>query len=395
MLWVLGIDQMLWESADGLNWQPSANSQLQVGQGPFKGDPMVVYDGRDSDPARRFKTPLLDEGFAVSADGAHWTKLDLPKIASDDEANFSYDAAERLFIHSVKRNGPHGRSVAIATSRDFQNWTDYGVVFHADDEDQELGRQTIDARYEDPALEQPHRRNREAYNVDVYNMGVFQYEGLYIGLPAMFHSTGKVPNYPNTDGFHLIHLTCSRDLKSWKRLGNRKAFIGPARIDSGAYDLTQILSPSAPVVRDDELWFYYTGLKWRGMFDYVGTYPNGKAVPIIGRNRDAGAVCLAVLRRDGFISLDAGDETGRLETRAFAIPAGRLMMNVDARLGEITVVVQDEDGKTLARSAVVASDNPRQEIQWEQGSLGAHTGRRVTLRFELKNAKLYSYWFER
>ena len=57
-------------------------------------------------------------------------------------------------------------------------------------------------------------------------MGVFRYEGIYIGLPAMFHSTGPVPNYPNTDGFHLVELTCSRDLKDWRRLGDRQAFIG-------------------------------------------------------------------------------------------------------------------------------------------------------------------------
>src|SRR5262249_46330689 len=153
-------------------------------------------------------------------------------------------------------------------------------------EDQKRGRTNIETRCSDPTLEPLRYRGQGAYNVDVYNMGVFWYEGLYLGLPAMFHATGRVPNYPNTDGFHLVQLASSRDLKHWTRLGNRQPFLGPSRIDSGAYDLTQIIGPSAPVVRDDELWFYYTGLKYRANFDYVGTFPKGKVVPVPGRNRD-------------------------------------------------------------------------------------------------------------
>ena len=66
------------------------------------------------------------------------------------------------------------------------------------------------------------------------------------------------------------------------RLDGRQTFIGPSRIDSGSYDLTQILPPSAPVVRDNELWFYYTGLKWRSTYKYVGKFPNGEYELISG-----------------------------------------------------------------------------------------------------------------
>lgn len=45
----------------------------------------------------------------------------------------------------------------------------------------------------------------EVYNVDVYNMGVFKYESVYIGLPAMFHSVSP-DGHGNTDGFHLIKV---------------------------------------------------------------------------------------------------------------------------------------------------------------------------------------------
>ena len=114
---------------------------------------MVVYDPRDADPSRRFKAALLNEGFAVSADGAQWTKLDVAKIPSSDEGNFSYDPQHGLYIQTVKRGGPQGRAVAIATSSDFQTWTDHGVVFSADKLDQELGRRNIEARSQEGVLQ--------------------------------------------------------------------------------------------------------------------------------------------------------------------------------------------------------------------------------------------------
>jgi hypothetical protein len=353
---------------------------------------MAVYDPRESDPSRRFKATLLNDGFAVSADGALWTKLDVERIQSSDEGNFSYDAEGVLFIHTVKRGGNYGRSVALGTSRDFRTWTDYGLVFQADDSDQQLGKQHIEARMADATLQQPLYNDPKVYHVDVYNMGVFRYEDLYIGLPAMYHATGPVPNHPNTGGFHLVELVCSRDLKDWTRLGQRKAFIGPSHLNSGAYDLTQILPPSAPVVRDDELWFYYTGLKWRDTFTYVGEYPKGEAVPIPGRNRDGGAVCLAVLRRDGFVSLDAGENEGSVLTQPFKPTAGKLYVNVDAHDGELSAEVCDNQGKVLGKSEVVKVDRSQVELRWEQGNLVELKQQTVSLRFKLRNASLYSYW---
>ena len=115
----------------------------------------------------------------------------------------------------------------------------------------------MEARLADPTFSHPPIDPARCI-VDVYNLGVFRYEGLYIGFPAMFHRTGRT-------GFHLVQLVCSRDLKTWKRLGDRKTFIGPSRLGSGAYDLTQIIGPSRAVERGDELWFYYTALKYRSV----------------------------------------------------------------------------------------------------------------------------------
>ena len=383
-LWVLGVDDKLWQSKDGLHWTAGPKPNLRTD--------LSVRDPLDADPARRFKAVLTSRGFAVSPNGIHWTKLDLPSIQSSDEGNLSYDPQQGLFIHTAKRGAQYGRAVAIATSRDFKTWTDLGVVFQSDDVDQELGVKNITARMADPTLPQTFHNDPTVYNVDIYNMGVFRYEGLYIGLPAMYHATGPVPNYPNTDGFHLVQLAMSRDLKHWTRLGDRKPFIGPSRIDSGAYDLTQLLPPSAPVKHGDELWFYYTGLKYRASFTYVGKYPDGESAPKPGLDRDAGAVCLAVLRRDGFISLDAASDGGYVLTKPLEIDGEQLLLNLDTgQTGSAMVQLLDNSGKVLADSQPISDDEVRLPVRWKKP---VDLKGIVQLKIHLKDASLYAFWME-
>jgi hypothetical protein len=195
----------------------------------------------------------------------------------------------------------------------------------------------------------------------------------------MFHSTG--PDGNNTDGFHLVQLVSSRDLKSWNRVGDRKTFIGPSPLGAGAYDHTQIIGPSYPIFRGDELWFYYTGTKYRSTPEVADI--------------DTGAINLAVLRRDGFVSLDAGEKEGVILTKPFKLPGDKLYVNADIGKGELRIEVVDKEGKALAGSSPLTGDLLRGEAQWQQGDLAALQGKTVSLRLILRNAKLYSYWMEK
>jgi hypothetical protein len=386
------------ESADGLHWtKPNLGSaevngtrvNNRVGVDPKLRWPAnamenVLYDPDDPDPSRRYKALGDANGREplVSADGIAWKRLDVPKIPSQDESNLSYDPQSHTFLATVKHRGPHGRSVFLSTSKDFAHWTKPELIFHADELDQTLGRENIQRRFADPTLQHPVYNNPVNYNVDVYNMGVFRYEGLYIGLPALYHACGNLPTV-NTDGFHLVQLTCSRDLHKWERLGDRRPFIGPSPQGAGAYDLTQILPPSSPVVRGDELWFYYTGIKYRHVPE--------------GADRDVGAICLAVLRRDGFLSLDAGEEEGWVLTRPFVLPRGSLHLNVDAGKGRAVVQVCDDGGKPLPgfeKSQPIIGDRLDGLVQWPQGKFEALAGKTVCLRINFNHAQLYAYWIQ-
>lgn len=381
------------ESSDGIHWIKPVLGQTEINgsnQNNFisvvPGDTWpknaienVVIDPDDPDHGRRYKGfyGAFGRRPMVSPDGTHWTLLNVPELPSSDESNLSHDRASGIFIATLKRGGPFGRSHAIWTSPDFLTWTDTGALFHADELDQELAASNIAARVADPTLQQPMANNPAEYNADIYNVGVFRYEGLYIGLPAVYHATGRYED--NTDGFQLIQLACSRDLGNWRRLGDRQPFIGPSPVESDNWDRTQLLPPSAPVVRDNELWFYYTGIKYR--------------VSPADADEKKGAICLAVLRRDGFISLDAAEEEGRLTTMPFVLRGERLYVNAAVRAeGRFLIEALDETGQVLATSAPLSGDHLALTVTWDQGNLAATKGRIVQLRFTMREASLYSYW---
>ena len=92
----------------------------------------------------------------VSADLLHWEALDIPSLHSHDESHLTYDEERRSFIAAVKRNGPYGRSWHLLTSEDFAGWEEHGLIFHADQTDQENGNARLQRFFDDPAYLTPY-----------------------------------------------------------------------------------------------------------------------------------------------------------------------------------------------------------------------------------------------
>jgi len=422
----------MYESRDGLHWS-------EIGSGPHIPKHMV-YDGAAPDPGRRFKGLRMRALFkveevldnrgrvkpgkelrwelqpVVSGDAITWTELDVPGIPSKDETNLSFSEKKRLFIAVVKMRGRFGRSHAISTSSDFEKWTDPKLVFQADEFDQVLDRDKIQKRmfgkgdrrlsitcYKDPA----------AYKVDVYNMSAFRYESIYIGLPAIHPSTAlEMGDLSNNVAYKVVQLTCSRDLTTWKRVGDRQPFIDLSPKESSAYDRSVSMPASWPIVRNDELWFYYSGGKYCGWppteSDHKYWRLKNQVAPnadfdVAKEDLDRGAICLAVLRRDGFVSLDANADGGSVVTKPLRIPNGKLFVN--ARLapeGELRVAVLDrnalplKEGFGVATCRPVTGDQTRVQVVWKNAEGFMNLGEReVRLRFALRSGELYSFWVER
>ncbi len=111
-----------------------------------------------------------------------------------------------------------------------------------------------------------------------------------------------------------------------------------------------------------------------------------------------GSTGLAVLRRDGFASMDAGDEQGILTTRPVAFNGRHLFVNVDCPKGELRVEVLDKKGNVIApfsleSSMPLSEDKTLVRVTWDGGGdLSSLVGKPVRFRFSLTNGRLYSFW---
>ena len=111
-----------------------------------------------------------------------------------------------------------------------------------------------------------------------------------------------------------------------------------------------------------------------------------------------GSTHLALLRRDGFASMDAGEDGGTLTTRPVIFKGKYLFVNAEASQGELRVEVLDESEQvieplSLASCIPVTADKTLAAVTWrEVNDLSAVSGRPVRFRFRLVNGRLYSFW---
>ncbi len=176
-----------------------------------------------------------------------------------------------------------------------------------------------------------------------------------------------------------IRLAASRDGRHWYYFGDRKPF-SPFR-QEGSWQprylrAVNLVTTCGPIVKDDELWYYYRG---------------GRATGI------------AILRRDGFASLNADEDGGLVFTRPFVLEGeGRLHINAEVSAGGyVRAAVVDEDtaeelgGFAENDSVGVTTGSTRSPLGWrENESMGKFKERYVRLAFHLRSAKLYSFWVE-
>ena len=415
-------------SKDGLQWDKpdwgqqieirglTKNNRIAVEHKPGVRDTFflnVVYDPDDPDAGRRYKALYGDEYRIpiVSPDGIRWTKLAVPRLGSEDESSLVYDRKHRRFLAWLKTGNKYGRAHSLTISKDFRNWSESQLSFGADDKDQPLALKFIRERVADRGLSRPVFVDDDpdlgkparpwTWQAECYYIGVFPYEGLYIGFPSMFYPTGVNANGNNCDGFHLIQLASTRDLLTWTRHGDREPFIPPGRIDDGlvgVWDRMQMLA-TVPIVRDDELWIYYCGLKWRYnpyKFNSDRSSRDPKSLSAEERADQAegmGAICLAILRRDGFVSLDAGETSGTITTKPFKWSGSKLRANVETKeTGELQVDVLDTEGTVIATSQPVKGNQPRGEFRWSPVLPKSLQGQQVSLRFTLRAASFYAWW---
>ncbi len=398
-------------SEDGVNWEKPMLGLYDYDAPTWTGKPIgkennivptgvplgPIYDPYDPNPQRRYKGMGMGPP-AVSPDCLHWEFLDVPPIPSQDEAHLAYDEEKGLFIATLKHkaldgSSPYGRGFCLSTSEDFENWSEIELIFHADQVDQENGEERMKKFVEDPDFLTPLHNRPEEWRTDVYNFPVFRYEGLYLGMPVMHHWSGKhPPMYENVDSRKSVELASSRDLRQWERVGNRAPFFELSPVgDRSAYDTGALSVANGPVRRNNELWFYYMGARYRHQ---------SLADLMARKNLDTHAIALAKLRVDGFVSLKGGIEWGWVLTKPLVVEGDQLHVNVDSWRGRVTAAILDaENGQPLAgysgeESIAIVADEIDETFRWKQKSdVRELRGKTVRIRFSLFRAEIYAFWF--
>ena len=136
------------------------------------------------------------------------------------------------------------------------------------------------------------------------------------------------------------------------------------------------------VILEDRILFYYAGSASKH-----GTNYDLSLKKAIGMD-----IGVATLRRDGWVSLNAGEKSGTLVTKPFPLPKGNLHLNVDASNGQVQVALIDPAGKIEAQSKTITGNQLDTSVLFPKPKLPPGTS--VQLQITAKKAKLYSYWFD-
>ena len=335
----------------------------------------------------------------VSPDGIRWTRrsaTSLPKGAAGFRAPYQrptgisdvllvrWDPKLNKYIANTKHTiGPDlrmspvfhaARVQAMCESDDLIHWSSPRIHACPDGEDAKM-----------PGM------------YGVYATDGFPYESMWLNHFTMswYHPASEeeirthrlMPTRPYIKR-NRIRLAGSRDGRHFYYLGNRSPFIDLGPEDSWKphyLGMANVDTVGGPLVKDDELWFYYIGQNTDGF--------KGGWQQMTG---------LAILRRDGFASLNAGEETGIVITRPLIFEGeGKLFVNADvAANGRVRVSVVAEDGSPIEGFGeddcqAISDDSTRSRVGWGCGeTLAGLKDRYVRLAFHLCNAKLYSFWIE-
>ncbi|MCA9007970.1 MAG: hypothetical protein KDA70_22055, partial [Planctomycetaceae bacterium] len=252
-----------------------------------------------------------------SADGIHWEQSDVrlfPRVP-DSQPSGCWDPQTQEYAVYLRSWDPK-RSICRVAVKDFETPWPYDTKISPLHVWGKAKVATISREL--PIVMRPDDRDPE--NVQLYTSNVFRYpwaENAYFAFPATYFLY-QGPQFKNralnrNDGTFDVQLAVSRDGIHWDR--QRDAWIQPDFID----DLQlQLVSMGTGMIR-----------RGRELHQYFVGWPHTHGRPVVWDRdlknraewlkRDLGGIYCATSRLDGFVSMDAGNETGVLTTKPLRI----------------------------------------------------------------------------
>lgn len=364
------------ESQDGVKW-----TKPRLGLVEFNGskENNIIWDGVGRHNFVPFKDPNPDckpearykaiggskhEGglFAFqSPDAVHWSLISDKPVITDgafDSQNLAFwDARRGLYVDYHRQGRAGKRDIMTCTSADFLNWTKPKFLEYPDAPAEHLYVNQIQ-----PYFRAPH---------------------IYLGFPKRFVPSRKSPIGHPLPGVSDTILMSSRDGETFHRW--QEAFVRPGlqpdrwvcRNNLVAWGLVETASHLAAAPHEISLYViegYYQGNSCR--------------------------VRRHTMRVDGFVSAFAGLNGGHLLTKPLVVSGDRLELNFStSAAGSVRVEIQNRDGKpidgfSLADCPEIFGDSIGRRVTWKNDAdLSSLAGKPVRLRFNLKDADVYSFRF--
>jgi hypothetical protein len=363
-------------SRDGFHWDKPA-LDVKPGTNVVQKDPRdsstVWLDQEDADPQRRFKmfrAHSEDKRFGLSvhfsADGIHWAPRALRTGSCGDRTTVFWNPFRKVWVYSLRHGWGVPRARRYWEVKDLLAGPQWNEIT-------EPVMWTGSDRLDPP-------REDLGDTPQLYNLDAVAYESVMLGLFTIWR--GDKNNPPGRPKPNSVWLGFSRDGYHWDR-PDRHAFI-PVSERQGDWNWGNVQSVGGGcLVVGDHLRFYFSGR--------AGVSP---------AMRDGnGTTGLALLRRDGFASMDAGPAAGTLTTRPLKFGGRHLFVNVAAPQGELRAEVLGQDGNVVAPftaancKPVIRAEGTKLALTWNGANdLSAIAGRTVSIRFTLTNGALYSFW---
>lgn len=367
-------------SRDGITWSKptlDVRNGTNVVHTQPRDSSTVWLDLFEKNPAQRFKMSYWQDHqlrLSVSPDGIHWTDLGRTGRAGD-RSTFFYNPFRRTWVFGVRADqfvaslsGRYRRYWEAADFTAARDWSGREPVAWVKTDSRDRGRAGLAERPE------------------LYNLDGVGYESLMLGLFTIWRGESAYREKINE-----IEIGFSRDGFHWDR-PDRSTFLGVSDTP-GAWNWANVQSAGGCcLVVGDQLFFYVSGRQGRPRSADPGVCTTG----------------LAVLRRDGFASMDwlpgeavargpGGDGAGTLTTRPIRFSGRHLFVNADVQHGELRVEVLDRTGAVVApfsaaACAPVRANATRIAVSWKDADLGTLAGREVRFRFSLTRGRLYAFW---
>lgn len=385
-------------SRDGLHWQRplldvvSGTNLVVAPRDNLRRDGVSVWlDHEAKDPGQRYKMFLYartgeigtrlatGSGYLLtSPDGVHWTWQGRTGPTRDN-TTFFYNPFRKTWVFSHRTRSADKaqyRTRGYWENQDFlaalDEWDGYAPVFWLGADEQDLP---------EPSIGDPPQ---------LYKIDATPYESVMLGLVEILYGpqNGKCAK----GGFPKLtelQVAFSRDGFHWDR-PSRAPFIAASK-KKGDWERGYITSVGGVcLIVHDKLYFYYGA--------FAGNETNTNPVELWSGMYANASTGVAMLRRDGFASMDADKDGGMLTTRPVTFTGRHLFVNVACPGGSLQVEILDREGHVmkpfaLEKSRPVSVDSTIHRISWEgDPDLARLAGQPVRFRFHLRNGSLYSFW---